>query len=435
MSIMKICGWGRYPEIDSNIFSPESDDYLRRCLLLSGSLIPHALGRSYGDSALAENIIKTTALNCILAFDEDQGLVTCEAGVSLAELIDVFLPRGWFLSVTPGTKQITVGGAIACDVHGKNHHVAGCFSECVESFELMIADGTVVECSKDQNLDLFRATCGGMGLTGIIIRAKVQLKKVTSGQISQKIIRAENLDRVVALFDEYAALPYSVAWIDCLSKGRSLGRSLLMVGDHAEDGNLALLQKKKINVPFDFPSFSLNKLSVSAFNTLYYNRIRKDVLENTTDIDSFFYPLDAINNWNRIYGKSGFTQYQFVLPKESSREGLRKVLEKISASGLGSFLAVLKLFGPGNANFLSFPQEGLTLALDFKIEKRLFPLLDKLDELVLSYGGRLYLTKDVRMKAATFRDGYPMLSDFLRVKNQVDPNRKFQSLQSQRLGI
>lgn len=432
---MEISCWGRYPKIDADICIPDSNKLLQSCLAAEGSLIPYALGRSYGDSALSEKIVKTTRLNCILGFDEEQGVVTCEAGVSLAELIDVFLPRGWFLSVTPGTKHITVGGAIACDVHGKNHHVAGCFSECVESFELMLADGTVVECSKEQNADLFRATCGGMGLTGVITKAKVQLRKVSSAFISQKIIRARNLDHIVELFDEYAALPYSVAWIDCLARGSSLGRSLLMVGDHADDGNLLLPQKKKLTVPIEFPSFSLNKLSVSAFNTLYYNRIRTDIVENQTDIDSFFYPLDAINNWNKIYGKAGFTQYQFVLPKETSKQGLKKVLEEISNAGLGSFLAVLKLFGPGNDNYLSFPHEGLTLALDFKIEAKLFPLLERLDELVLEFGGRLYLTKDVRMTAETFRAGYPQLDEFMKVRDRVDPERKFQSLQSKRLEI
>lgn len=432
---MGIYGWGRYPRVDADIYSADSNEQLQKFLANNDSIIPYALGRSYGDSALSTTVIRTTRLNCILDFDQAQGLVDCEAGVSLAELIDTFLPQGWFLPITPGTKYITIGGAIASDVHGKNHHVAGCFSECVASFELMIADGTIVECSKEKNTELFQATCGGMGLTGLITSAKVQLKKVSSAFIDQKILRAKNLDHSVELFDKYASVPYSVAWIDCLAKGTSLGRSLVMIGDHAAEGGLLLPDKKKVTIPVDFPSFTLNRFSVSAFNALYYKRIKENVVEKTTDIDSFFYPLDAVGNWNRIYGKAGFTQYQFVLPRESSKEGLKKILERISGAGLGSFLAVLKLFGPENSNYLSFPHEGLTLALDFKIENKLFPLLDTLDALVLDYGGRLYLTKDVRMSKDTLRAGYPQLDKFIKVRDQVDPKRKFESLQSKRLEI
>jgi len=433
--MMQVSGWGKYPKVEADVCKFESNRVLHSCLEKPGDLIAFGLGRSYGDSALSANIASTERFNYILGFDENTGRVTCEAGVSLAELIDVFVPRGWFLSITPGTKFITVGGAIACDVHGKNHHVAGCFSECVDSFEMMVADGSLIECSKEHNADIFKATCGGMGLTGVITKATLKLQKVSSANISQKIIRAKNLSHITDLFQEYAPWTYSVAWIDCLAKGDSLGRSLLMVGEHADDGDLVLPQKMKLNVPVDFPSFSLNKFTVKAFNGLYYNRVQKDIIENTTSIDSFFYPLDAVHNWNRIYGKSGFTQYQFVLPMESSRVGLTRILEKISGAGLGSFLAVLKLFGPDNDNYLSFPKEGLTLALDFKIERKLFALLDLLDDIVLDHGGRIYLTKDVRMKAETFRAGYPLLDKFMAARDKVDPEGKFQSLQSKRLGI
>lgn len=432
---MKISGWGRYPKIDTKKFYPFSHTDLAQTINNFNDIIPYAMGRSYGDSALGDNVIFTQNLNMMMDFDETTGILTCEAGVTLSEIIDSFLPRGWFLLTTPGTKHISVGGAIASDVHGKNHHSAGCFSSCVIFFDIITGDGQILRCSKTENPDLFHATCGGMGLTGIIIRASIQLKKVDSCFIEQRTIKSENLLETLELFDEYSDVTYSVAWIDCLSKGDSQGRSLLMVGEHAEDHQLHPKKSLKLSVPFDFPGFSLNKYTVSAFNMLYYNKALKKVSDSITSIDSFFYPLDAINNWNRIYGKNGFLQYQFVIPKEAGFEGLTKILTEISNSGLGSFLTVLKLFGKENDNYLSFPMEGYTLALDFKVEKKLFPLLEKLDKLVLDYGGRLYLTKDSRMDKNIFETGYPGLESFIDVRNKYNLKSKFNSLQSKRLGI
>jgi len=430
---MILTGWGRYPRIRSQARSFESPEELSRAMATEGVFIPHGMGRSYGDSALNDHVVVTRRFNRILDFDPATGLVQCEAGVTLSELIDVFLPRGWFLSVTPGTKHITVGGAIASDVHGKNHHVAGCFSSCVAFFDLMLADGEIKRCSPEQNVELFRATCGGMGLTGVILAAGVRLQPVQSAFIDQVTLKASNLRDIFDLFEAYASWTYSVAWIDCLAKGESLGRSLLMVGEHRQDRVLRPRPKKPLNVPVEFPSFALNPFSVALFNTLYYHRIRTKVVKSVVDVNSFFYPLDAIGNWNRIYGKGGFTQYQCVLPTAASYEGLRVILGKISEAGLGSFLAVLKLFGEENANWLSFPRAGYTLALDFKIEPQLFPLLDALDRVVLDYGGRIYLTKDVRMLKPTFEAGYPRLDGFRGLRERLGLHKVFQSLQSKRL--
>ena len=430
---MILTGWGRYPRIRCAVRSFDSVDELRSKLGQNGQVIAYGMGRSYGDSALGPAVVSTRRFNRILSFDPDSGVVVCEAGVSLAELIDVFLPRGWFLSVTPGTKHITVGGAIASDVHGKNHHVAGCFSKWVRSFQLMLPSGEIIRCAADDNAEFFRATCGGMGLTGIILIAEIQLTRVHSALIDQITLKAANLREIFQLFEEYAAWPFSVAWIDCLAKGDNLGRSLLMVGDHAKEQVLRVRPKRRLNIPVELPSWLLNEHSVALFNTLYYHRIRKRKVEARVNTDAFFYPLDAIDNWNRIYGRQGFTQYQFVLPKEASYEGLTRMLQRIARSGQGSFLAVLKLFGQENDNYLSFPREGYTLALDFKIEHSLFPLLDELDRVVLDYGGRIYLTKDVRMKRETFEAGYPQLPIFRTFRERHGLSGAIRSLQSQRL--
>ena len=430
---MKLTAWGKYPVIDTDIILP--DAVLSQKLSLTSNVIPFGNGRSYGDSALASHIVPMLSHDRLLDFDEENGLLTCESGVLLAEIIEVFVPRGWFLKVTPGTKLITVGGGIASDVHGKNHHVEGCFSECVKEFTLMLADGDIVRCSREENRELFHATCGGMGLTGIILETSFYLKRIKSKHIDQTMIKTGNLEETFAAFEEYGHYPYSVAWIDCLAKKADIGRCLLMVGDFANDGDLDYRARKKVSMPVEFPGFALNSLSVRAFNWLYYGKVRDRVTHNQVDIDSFFYPLDALDNWNRIYGKGGFTQYQFILPKEKSLAGLKEILEQISASGKGSFLAVLKLYGPANENYISFPMEGYSLALDFKIEPGLFALLDKLDEIVARNGGRIYLTKDVRVSQRIFEQGYPLLDKFREVRTRYGLNKRFCSLQSQRLDI
>ena len=340
-----------------------------------------------------------------------------------------------FLKVTPGTKLITVGGAIASDVHGKNHHVEGCFSECVEMFNLMLPDGEIVKCSKTENSELFHATCGGMGLTGVILDVKISLKKINSKFIDQTTIKTKNLKETFEAFENNKDKTYSVAWIDCLAKGDELGKCLLMVGDFRDDGKLDYKTEIKINVPFNFPSFALNTLSVKAFNWLYYGKVKERVTKQRVDIDAFFYPLDAIGNWRRIYGKKGFTQYQFILPKETSFDGLEKILKTIADSGKGSFLAVLKLYGKANDNYLSFPMEGYSLALDFKIEKGLFDLLDQLDEIVVDHGGRIYLAKDARVSKEVFEQGYPQIDKFRELRKKYKMDEKFNSLQSRRVGI
>lgn len=432
---MSLMSWGMYPRIKNTVFWFDKEEVLRQIIAEHDTLIPYGNGRSYGDSALSENVIDVRPHDYFIDFDEEKGLLHLEAGVLLKDILEAFVPRGWFLKVTPGTKLITVGGAIASDVHGKNHHVEGCFSTCVESFRIMLADETVVECSREERSELFRATCGGQGLTGVILEAKIYLKKINSAYLTQTTIKTMNLKETFEAFEVYKDRPYSVAWIDCLAKKDSIGKCLLMVGEFLDDGNLDYMHKKQKSIPFTLPSLILNQWSVKVFNWLYYRKVKARVSQQTVDIDTFFYPLDSIGHWNRIYGKNGFTQYQFILPKEYSYDGLEAILQTITASGKGSFLAVLKLYGKANDNYLSFPIEGYSLALDFKIEKGVFELLDQLDEIVQKYNGRIYLTKDVRVGKAVFEKGYPQIEAFRQFRKVNGMDKKFQSLQSIRVGI
>jgi len=426
-------GWGNYPVVESEVLGFSSEAELSERLRAEG-VIAQGLLRSYGDSALSERAITTSSFNRFLSFQPETGMLTCESGVSLSDILDVFLPRGWFLPVTPGTKFVTIGGAIASDVHGKNHHKSGSFCNHVSSIDIMLPSGEVLTCTHQTNADLFRATCGGMGLTGVILRATLRLDPVNSAYIDQETVKARDLAHIMELFESSMDWTYSMAWIDCLSSGSSLGRSIMMRGEHSNEGPVNIPPKRKLSVPMNFPGFVLNNLSVRAFNMLYYAKAPSGTARGTVDYDSFFYPLDAINNWNRIYGKRGFTQYQFVLPHEASGEGMNRILGKIAASGMGSFLAVLKLFGE-QKGLMSFPMEGYTLALDFPMKRGLLELLDELDRMVLDYGGRLYLTKDARMSAATLRASYKGLDEFLSLRGKYDPGGRLSSLQSRRLEI
>ncbi len=430
-----LISWGMYPKIENSVFNFSTKESLKNIIDKKDNLIAYGNGRSYGDSAIGENIIDVRPKDYFIGFDKELGILDIEAGVLLSEILELFVPRGWFLKVTPGTKLITIGGAIASDIHGKNHHVEGCFSECVVEFNIMLANGEVVNCSKTKEPELFKATCGGMGLTGVILDAKIELKKINSQYIDQTTIKTKNLRETFEAFEEYSYLPYSVAWIDCLAKGDKIGKCLLMAGDFRDDGDLKYKKGIQLSIPFTFPSFALNNWTVRAFNWLYYGKSSAGVSKQRVGIDTFFYPLDAIGHWNRIYGKGGFTQYQLIFPKESSYEGLEEVLTAISNSGKGSFLAVLKLYGKANENYISFPIEGYSLALDFKLEKGLFELLDELDKIVVKYKGRIYLTKDVRVSKEIFEQGYPLIEEFRKFRRDNNMEQKFQSLQSKRVGI
>ncbi|HTE07325.1 MAG TPA: FAD-binding oxidoreductase [Flavitalea sp.] len=435
-----IANWGNYPRMNSEVKSFSMDEQLEELMGKTDHFIPRGNGRCYGDASLALNTISTLNFNRILSFDIENGIFECQSGLTLDKILDVIVPKGWFLPVTPGTKFITVGGAVGSDVHGKNHHVDGSFSNHILSMDVMLANREVVNCSPTEHADLFEATCGGMGLTGMITIVKFRLKKIETSFIKQKQIKAANLDELIRLFGEYKEYTYSMAWIDCLSKGDSFGRGILIVGEHAKMSELSEKQKKrplvpspkaKLTFPFNFPSWILNTLTVKAFNFLYYGKNFRKVIENVVPYEPFFYPLDVILHWNRGYGKKGFVQYQFVLPL-SAKDGLVAILKRISDEGLGSFLAVLKVFGH-QESLISFPEEGYTLALDFPVREGLFKFLDELDLIVLQYGGRLYMSKDARMKPEVLQRGYPRLDEFRSIVRKYNPSGKLSSVQSDRL--
>jgi FAD/FMN-containing dehydrogenase len=422
---MESQSWGNYPRIHSVVHRFDDCDSLRQLLARETQYIARGNGRSYGDSSLNENLIHVRPYDCFLDFDNQKGEISVQAGVLLAEILEVIVPKGWFLTATPGTKYVTVGGAIASDVHGKNHHIENSFCRYVAELTLMLASGDIVQCSRSENEELFRATCGGMGLTGIILTAKLNLKRITSSLIDQRIIKTRNLQETLGAFDTYKDCTYSVAWIDCLAKGKALGRGLVTTGEHAESGQLTYRNRDRISLPLNLPSYTLNTAAIKIFNTLHYNLGRRAGGVRQVTIDEFFYPLDMIRHWNRIYGKAGFIQYQFVLPLESSREGLCEILTRVSAWEQGPPLAVLKLLGDSNSNWLSFPMRGFTLALDFRVQRNLPKLLSELDELVIRHGGRFYLTKDARVSRDVFEVGYDSIGKFRALRQQYGMNHKF----------
>lgn len=425
----KLTSWGNYPVIDARSY-----DSLDEIKTLNSGFIPRGMGRSYGDSALFNRVYNSKKLNKLISFDDKTGVLTCQTGITFDELLTIFVPKGWFLPVTPGTKFVSVGGAIASDVHGKNHHLDGTFCEHLIYIKVLVS-GVLYKCSPEENRDLFLATCGGMGLTGVITEASFKLKPIKSAYIEQKTIKTKNLSELLEQFEKYQDATYSVAWIDCLSLGENLGRSLLMLGEHAESGTLEPHNNSSITMPFNMPSRLLNPLSVKAFNALYFHKQRRVEQTSTVHYDPFFYPLDGINEWNKMYGVNGFTQYQFVIPKECGLDGLSDIITTIAESKQGSFLSVLKVFGKENENYLSFPTEGFTLALDFKLTEKLFPLLDKLDSIVKKYNGRIYLTKDARMSEDFFKSSYSSWEKFQKVRKKFGADLELCSYQSLRLGI
>jgi FAD/FMN-containing dehydrogenase len=409
--------WGRYPKLPADLVSLFWTEEFPPCLADGVKMLPVGMGRSYGDVCLLQNgtLLHTTPLDRFLAFDPHTGLLRCEAGVTLAEILDVFVPRGWFLPVTPGTKYVTVGGAIANDIHGKNHHVAGTFGRHVPRFELIRSDGRKMECSPTDHADWYHVTIGGMGLTGLISWAEVQLRPIVSRRLRYKGTRFIGIDEFVALSQAGARSEYTVAWIDCVAQGKNFARGIFMQADHSEvPEDLTPSPKPMLSMPFDLPPLVLNRFSVGLFNTLYYNKQLAKEKTGLVDYEPFFYPLDSILHWNRLYGKEGLLQFQCVLPWGKDQKGIVRALEAITASGLASFLAVIKVFGDiPSPGMMSFPVPGITLALDFPIrEQTSFRLLDKLADITAEFGGRMYPAKDARMSPRHFQHFYPQWQEF-----------------------
>jgi FAD/FMN-containing dehydrogenase len=408
--------WGRYPRLPAEVRPLFWKEDFPPAHGSGAKMLAVGMGRSYGDVCLLQNgtLLRTPNLDRLISFDPQTGLLRCEAGVTLAQMLDFAVPRGWFLPVSPGTKYVTLGGAIANDIHGKNHHVAGTFGRHTPSFEVIRSDGTQMICSATQNPEWYTATIGGMGLTGLISWAEVQLRPIVSRRIRLQSTRFVGLDEFVQL-SRASTREYSVAWIDCVAQGRNFARGIFMQGEHEESpGPLTTLDKPKFTLPFDLPGFALSRTSVGAFNTVYYHKQMSKERSGLIDYEPFFYPLDSILQWNRLYGKQGLLQFQCVLPWESDPMGMIQVLKAISASGLASFLAVIKVFGEvASPGMMSFPMPGITLALDFPIRREVsFSLLDRLAAITADFGGRMYPAKDACMSAKHFQQFYPQWQQF-----------------------
>ncbi len=447
---VRLTGWGRVSPSSAELAEPATIDGAAQ-LLRAGAdvrgVIPRGLGRSYNNAAQSADgvVISTARMNRIIELDATTGLVTCEAGVSLEQLMVAGLRAGWFVPVSPGTRQVTIGGAIAADVHGKNHHVAGSFARHVPSFEILLPGGDLRPVTGSSDPALFWATAGGMGLTGLVVRATVQLKRVATSRIRVDTVRTADIDETMAVLAEHDRhYGYTVAWSDSMARGASLGRSVITSGDFADLADLppadradpfAFRPGARVGVPAGFPPGLINRYTVRLANEAWYRKAPRSRTGELQTIGAFFHPLDGIRNWNRVYGPGGFRQYQYVVPF-GQETAVRRSFELVSDAHAPSFVTVLKRFGEGDPGLLSFPMAGWTLALDFPARTPgLARLLGQLDELVLEAGGRVYLAKDSRVPAEVLAEMYPRLPEFRKLRAELDPAEILASDLSRRLGL
>ena len=439
-----LSGWGRTAPTRAELVRPESAEAVAAALADGRPAIARGLGRAYGDAAQNAGglVIDATGLDRVHAFDAEQGVIDAGAGLGLEALLSLALPRGWFVPVTPGTRHVTLGGALAADVHGKNHHVDGAFSRHVESFQLALPGGELREVGPED--ELFAATAGGMGLTGVVTRMRLRLSPVASAHMRVTTTRAGDLDALMASMRERdAGFRYSVAWIDCLKRGAAMGRGVLLRAEHATADELPpklrrdpLAQRppRELGVPDLVPSGLLNAVVARAFNAAYFRRAPAREHVGLEAIGPYFHPLDAVAAWNRLYGPRGFVQYQAVVP-DAAGEAVRALLERVSGAGTSSFLAVLKRFGEGTG-MLSFPIAGWTLALDVPVgASDLARRLDELDDIVAAAGGRVYLAKDARVRPELLGAMYPDLERWRAVQRSADPEGLMRSDLARRLGL
>lgn len=450
MPKQRLSGWGRTAWTVSDTVVPASDADIRGTLVdaTDRGVIPRGLGRSYG--AAAQNaggqvlLMAGTPVGEQFILDDTTGVLTAPAGMSLDDILRQCVPRGWFVPVTPGTRFVTVGGAIASDIHGKNHHFDGSFGQHVRSMRLMLGSGEVVTLSPGERPDWFWATIGGMGLTGTVLDAEIQMLPIETSRVRVETERLPDFDAVVAAMASDGAddsYRYSVSWVDLVATGRSMGRGVLTRGDHARasevkgDDVLAYDPKVRLAAPGWVPNQLLNKLSIKAFNELWYRKAPAERHVGIESIPTFFHPLDGVRKWNSLYGPQGFIQYQFIVPL-TEVEVLRRVIEAFAGQGVASFLAVLKRMGPQNASPMSFPTEGWTLTLDMAAGIRGLPeLLARVDTMVLDAGGRHYLAKDSHVSPAAVRRGYPRFHEWQETRDRMDPTGKWNSDLARRLGL
>ena len=434
-------GWGRTAPSVANVLTPCSDDEVRVQFETAPALIARGLGRSYGDAAqLAGGVVLDNHGLAGIGEIDEHGVVTLGSGVSIDALLTESIPKGWFVPVTPGTRQVSIGGAIAADVHGKNHHVDGSFADHVLGFRLVTPRGTF-DVSREVRPDLFWATMGAMGLTGVVTSVTLRLLAIETDRVLVDTNRFDDLDAVMAAMEHGDdAYRYSVAWVDCMTRGSHLGRAILTRAEHAtssdlEGASLTGFTPARLGVGFDAPSGLLNPLSIKVFNELWFRSAPRHRERELQSLGTFFHPLDGVRDWNRLYGRRGFVQYQFCVPDDAG-DTVRAAVAHLAQSRVPSFLAVLKRFGSANPAPLSFPIPGWTLALDLPVGPEALPrVLDELDELVIAARGRVYLAKDARLEPATLRAMYPRLDEFLAIKSELDPDQQLTSDLARRLDL
>ncbi len=431
INLKKIKSWAKSYSGNYLFYKPRSIDEIKTLLSKNKKLISSGGFRSYGDSAISDVIINSKYFNKIINFDEESGILRAESGITIDEMIKFLLPKGWFLKVTPGTKFATLGGCIASDVHGKEHHLEGCFSEILVELKLLVNKEKVIELSRSSHPDLFQATCGGMGLTGFIAEAAIKCKKIKSSNIIFNKVLNYNIDDVFSCFEKYKSSNYSVAWLDT-KKNKNNFKSIFMHGEFCEKSKLILNNKSILKIPFNIKV--INNLSIKIFNHLYFFWNLLSIKKGKINYENFFYPLDKVKNWNQLYGRDGFLQYQFIIPKENAKEAILEVLNYLNNVNYLSSLAVLKLHGSKNSNFISFPISGYSLALDFPYNNKINLILNELDKIVLKFKGRVYLTKDSRLSSYFFRKFYLQFEEITKVKKKYNIFN-FSSSQSKRIGI
>jgi decaprenylphospho-beta-D-ribofuranose 2-oxidase len=432
-----VSGWGNYPKSYSEVFRAERQQDLLEFIKSSDKkVLPRGGGTSYGDASLNEDgiILNTKLLNKMLSFDNNTGILHCQSGVTLKDIVQTFVAKGWFLNVTPGTMNATVGGCIACAAHGKNWR-AGAFSNYVVNLTLAMPNGELILCDMNNHSDLFLATLGGMGMTGVILDATIILKKIQSSNMDVETIRFANIKELFLIQKESMQThEYLFSWFDSLATEKKLGRGVLQRANHSTQSNdLRYCKKRKMSLPFHMPSFTINRLSVTMFNASYYLSSNKNYKSNNAYITDFFYPLDGLINWNRIYGKKGFLEYQFAIPYEYAFETIEEILKIISTSKLGSFIAAIKPIGKSRGT-ISFPMDGITLAIDFAYSIRLFSMLDTIDDIVLMRGGRVYLSKDSRLNSDRFSQMYSeSLIEWDSIREKYNLKNNYSSIMFSRL--
>ncbi len=431
-----ITGWGNYihKKFKTNIYYPKNIVDLKKILGKKSykSMAIRGNGRSYGDSSIGKKIISIRDFNKKIKIDNKNKILYCSANCTMGEINEVLIKRNFFFRVTPGTKFVTIGGAIASDIHGKNHHLEGSMSETIKEIELLLSNKTVIKCSKTKNKEIFKATLGGMGLTGVILNAKIKLKKITSEYIYERKVVSKNLKETIEHFEKYRNWEYIVSWVDMSAENLSLGRGITYLGKHTN--NKIIINKKDRTFNIFFPSFFLNNFFLKIYNKLFFH-LSKINKQRKIHLNQYFYPLDKIKNWNKLYGKNGFIQIQVLLKKKNILKNLTRLIEFFQINNKYSFITSLKKLGKKNNNYLSFPEYGYTIAMDIKYSSNIEEFHKKLENELKKINAKLYLTKDSLMRSNYFKSTYPELHKFKKIKIKIDKRKFFQSSQSKRLSI